>query len=86
MELYNTGAVIFLQRNLIRLLVSWLNQVDQLFNGNTMSKLISKPAALYSFTNMMALLQQFTSFYPNLLTYLDNIYLLYFTAKWVILR
>lgn len=41
MELYYIRAVIFLQRNLIRLLVSWLNQVDQLFNGNTISKLMS---------------------------------------------
>lgn len=87
MGLYNIRAVIFFQRNLVRLLVSWLNQVHQLFNGSTMFKThVSKPAALYSFTNMMALLQQFTSLYPNLLTYLDNIYLLYFTAKWVILR
>lgn len=48
----NIRAVIFLQKNLVRLLVSWLNQVDQLFNGSTIFKThVSKPATLYNFTN-----------------------------------
>lgn len=66
MELYNIRALIFLQRNLVKVLVSWLNQVDQLFNGSTIPKThIFKHVALCNFTNMMALLQMFISFYPN---------------------